>query len=194
MLLKSRIVLVSEFGGNLVADVDELAERRIVERVGLIVAHSAGVGVRIPFLHLRRRRQGVDVHVDDGGVRHSKLRHTSESVDINLLRELESLRVSHGEAYVLLKPGSTCGLDVDTLVVFLYETAHYRVDGELVGAGVDAELEVVHQSELLDGIVDYEQVLLEFLLELLDVPAIVHALVEASGELRRYGLRWHLLL
>ena len=66
--------------------------------------------------------------------------------------------------------------------------AHYGIDGELVGTGVDAELEVVLKAELLDGKVDDQEVLLEFTGELGEVSAVIHTLVEPSGKLRGDGL------
>ena len=48
VLLECWIVLVTELGSNLVADMDELTERLVVERVCLVVTHCACICVSIP--------------------------------------------------------------------------------------------------------------------------------------------------
>ena len=54
VLLEGRIELVAELGGYLVADMDELTEGRVVERVLLIVAESACICVGVPACDLLR--------------------------------------------------------------------------------------------------------------------------------------------
>jgi hypothetical protein len=69
------------------------------------------------------------------------------------------------------------------------------IDRELVTARVNAQLEIVWQSEMLHSIGDRSHVGLEFTFELCEVVNVIHALIEAAAELRsnraREGdLRW----
>ena len=62
------------------------------------------------------------------------------------------------------------------------------IDGKLVAAGVDAQLEIFRQAKLLDGVGDGRNVQRKLAFELRHVAHIVHALVEAAAELGRDGL------
>ena len=57
-----------------------------------------------------------------------------------------------------------------------------------------AQLEVARKLVLAGGEGDHRQVVVEFLLELRQVAHVIHALVEAAGELRRDGLDGNLLI
>ena len=68
------------------------------------------------------------------------------------------------------------------------------VDGELVAAGVDAELEVRRQAVVCDGVTDGGHVEGHLARELRDVADVVDALVEAAAEFRGDGLDGNLLV
>ena len=57
-----------------------------------------------------------------------------------------------------------------------------------------AQLEVARKLVLPGGVSDHGQVVVEFLLELREVANVIHAFVEAAGELRRNGLDGDLLI
>ena len=54
---------------------DELAERRIVQRIPLVVPQCPGIGLSIPFFDFLRRRQFFCVDVDDCGIGNSEFVH-----------------------------------------------------------------------------------------------------------------------
>ena len=189
-----RQVLVLQLRRDLERDVDELAERRIVQGLGLVVAERLRERLRVPAVDDRGVGQLRLVDVDHRRVRDRELVHAGERNAVDLLRELQRLRIGEREPDDLLEPGRAGGLHVDARVVLADELAHDRVDRELVRTRVDRELEVRGEPELLHSPRDDLEVLLELLLELLKVAHVVDALVEASRELRREGLQRHLLL
>ena len=65
------------------------------------------------------------------------------------------------------------------------------VNGELVAARVDAELELGRQAIASDGLCDNGQVVVKLSLELGHITDIIYALVETAGEFRRDGLHRH---
>src|SRR5215213_3977177 len=184
----------AHLGRDLVADVQELPEARVVERVLAVVAERPDVLKGSPALHFLLRGELRAVYVYDGRVRRAECVDVVERLAVNLFSQLKHFAAALGEPDYLFEPGGARGLHVYPCAGARERASYGLVYGELVAAGVDAQLEVRRQIILRDGVRDDGDVLVELLLELRHVAYVVHALVEAARELRRDGLRGYPLV
>ena len=111
-----------------------------------------------------------------------------EGGGVDLFGESEAVASGFGEADEFLEPGGACGFDVEASAGAGEGTLDGPVDGELVRAGVDAQLECLGKSVGLHGVRDDRKVVVELLLELGEIPNIVDTLVEAAGKFWGDGL------
>ena len=179
---------VAELGGDFEADVEELAEVLVVGRVALVVAEGAGVLLAGPAVDFLGAGESGRIHIDDRGVGFAQGFLFLEGGGVDLFGESEAVASGFGEADEFLEPGGACGFDVEASAGAGEGTLDGPVDGELVRAGVDAQLECLGKSVDLHGVRDDRKVVVELLLELGEIPNIVDTLVEASGELGSDGL------
>src|ERR1041384_3599096 len=68
------------------------------------------------------------------------------------------------------------------------------IDGKLVAAGMNAQLEILWQAVTIDGVRHDRQVFIEFLFELRNVTNIIDAFIKSAAKLRRDGLRRNVLV
>ena len=181
----------AHLGGDLEADVDELADVGVVERVLLVVAQGADELLAGPAVDDGGGRELGTVDVDDGRVGLAELVHVRQGFRVDLLGEGEAGAAGFGEADDFLEPGRARGLHVDAGAVLGEGAADGRVDGELVAAAVDGELQVGREAVLLHRVGDDAEVVVELAFELGEVADVVDALVETAGELRGDGLDRH---
>src|SRR5947209_2105089 len=187
-------VAFAHLGRDLVADVQQLPKAGVVPPVLRVVAERARELLGRPAPHLFLRGQLRAVYVNHRRVRRAQGFDVVERHGVNLLGERETFAAALGEADDLFEPGRAGGLHVDAGPGARERLADRRVDGELVAAGVDAQLEVVGEIITAHGVSDDGDVFIKLLLELRHVADVVNALVEAAGELRRDGLGRNLLI
>src|SRR5829696_8316267 len=125
-------VAVAHLRGHFVADVEELAQARVIERIRLVVAERADVLLGSPALDLFGRGKLRAVDVDDGRVGRAERVDVGERLGVNLPGELQALAARLGEADDLFEPGRAGGLDVDAGSRAGERAADGLVDGELV--------------------------------------------------------------
>ena len=169
----------------------QLAEVLVELRVLLHVAQRVGVLVAAPVGHRLGRGQLRGIDVNHRGVRPAQRIHVLQRLGVNLLGQRQPVATGLGEADQFLQPRRAGGLHVYARAGAAKGVADDRVDGKLVAAAVHTELQVIRQAVLGNRMGDHSEVVVEFLLELLQVAHVIHALVETPGELRRDGLQRH---
>ena len=132
------------------ADVQELAEAGIVGGVGLIVAQGSGELSAGPGVDGFRCGQLLVVDINDVGIRRAELVSVCVGLGVDLFGECEARAAGLGEPDELFKPGGACGLQMDAGAGFCDRLVDGGVDGELVRAGVDAELQIRGQAVGVD--------------------------------------------
>jgi hypothetical protein len=100
----------------------------------------------------------------------------------------EAFSAGLGESCEFFKPGGARSLQMDAGVETLERRMNRRIDGELIDARMDAELEVVRQPMVVDGVGDSGDIVHELKFELPLVADIIHALAEAAAKLGSDGL------
>ena len=73
-------------------------------------------------------------------------------------------------------------------------SADWLINGKLIAAGMNTQLEILRQTVPVDGVRNDGEVFIEFLFELSNITNVIDALVESAGEFRRYGLRRNVLV
>mgnify|MGYP006080570085 FL=1 len=128
------------------------------------------------------------VDVDDGGVGLAEGFFFLEGLGVDFFGEVEGVSACGGEADNFFEPVGAGGLDVEAGAGAGDGFFDGLVDGEFIGAGVDAELEGLGEAVSFDGVSEDGEVVVELLLELGNVADVVDSLVKAAGELGRDGL------
>ena len=144
-----------------------------------------------PSSDFRGARESGPVDVDHRGVRSTQLVDVLQRGRVQVFGQLQPVTAGLGQADDFFEPGGARGLQVQASPGAADRSGDGPVNGELVAARVDAELELGGQAIASDGLGDNGQVVVELSLELGDITDIIHALVEAAGEFRRDGLHGH---
>lgn len=181
-------VAVTHLGGDLEADVEELADVGVVAGVALVVREGADVLLGGPAVDFLGAGELGVVDVDDGGVGLAEGFFFVEGLGVDFLGEVEGVSTGGGESDDFFEPVGAGGLDVEAGAGAGDGFFDGLVDGELIGAGVDGELEGLGEAVGFDGVSEDGEVVVELLLELSDVADVVDSLVKAAGELGRDGL------
>ena len=121
---------------------DELADVGVVERILLVVAQGADELLAGPAVDDGGGREFGAVDIDDGRVGLTELVHVRQGFGVDLLGERETGAAGFGEADDFFEPGRARGLHVDAGAMLGEGAADGRVDGELVAAAMDGELQV----------------------------------------------------
>ena len=179
---------VAELRGDFKADVKELADVGVVERVALVVAQGTGVLLAGPAVDGFSGGEFVEIDIDDGGVWLAEGFFFGEGFSVDLLREFEAGAAGFGEADDFFKPVGACGFDVESCTGAGEGALDGRVDGELVRAGVDGEFQSSWEAVGFNRVGDDGEVVVEFFFELGDIADVIDAFVEAASEFRGDGL------
>src|SRR5262249_23845033 len=106
-------VRVAFFGGNLVADVQELPQARVEIAVLRVGSQGGNVLRGAPGGTHRSGRELPAVDVNDAGVRSAQFVHVRERFGVNVFRELETFAAVLGQANNFLEPGRAGGLEME---------------------------------------------------------------------------------
>ena len=183
-------VAITHLGGDLEADVEELADVGVVAGVALVVRKGADVLFAGPGVHFLGAWELGVIDVDDGGVGFAEGFLFLEGLGVDFLGEIESVSTGGGEADDFLKPVGSGGLDVEAGTSASERFFDGLVDRKFIGAGMDRELESFGKTIGFDGVCEDGKVVVKLLLELGDVADVVDSFVKAPGELGRDGLDW----
>ena len=137
------------------------------------------------------RGEPGSVDVDDRGVRCAQFVDVLQRGRVQVFSQVQPVTAGLGQADDFFEPGGACGLQVQPSPGASDGSGDGSVNGELVAARVDAELELGGQAIASDGFCDNGQVVVELPLELGHITDIIHALVETAGEFRCDGLHRH---
>ena len=194
VLLERGEVAVAFLGGDFEADVQQLPEAGVERGVLLVVTQGVGELFPGPAVDGGGAGQLGLINVNDAGVGRAEFVHVFVGVGVYLLGDLQTVATGFGQTDEFFEPARAGGLDVQARAELGERAADGRVDGELVAAGVDAQLERGRQAVFLDGEGDDGEVVVEFFLELLHVADVVHTFVETTSELGRNGLDGNLFI
>jgi hypothetical protein len=114
-----------------------------------VVAQRGGVLLGGPLVDVSRRvgsLAGVDV--DDGCVGTAQLFAMRERFSIDLFGESETVAAGFGEADEFFEPRGSSSFEMHADIEALDVRDGGGIDGELVAAGVDTELEIGGQAEV----------------------------------------------
>ena len=184
-------VAVALLGGDLEAHVQQLAQAGIEVRVLRIMPQRPSELCRGPSSDFRGGGESGPVDVDHRGVRCTQFVDVLQRGRVQVFGQLQPVTAGLGQADDFFEPGGARRLQVQAGPGAADRSGDGPVNGELVAARVDAELELGRQAIASDGLGDNGQVVVELPLELGDITDIIHALVEATGEFRRDGLHGH---
>lgn len=181
-------VAVSHLGGDLEADVEELADVRVVARVGLVVREGADVLFAGPGLDFFGCWELGVVDVDDGGVGLAEGFFFLEGLGVDFFGKVEGVSAGGGEADDFFEPVGAGGFDVEAGSGAGDRFFDGLVDREFVGAGMDGEFKSLGEAVGFDGVGEDGEVVVELLFELGDIADVVDSFIESTGELWRDGL------
>src|SRR5687768_17666366 len=106
-----------------------------------------------------------------------------ESLGVDVLGEVETRSAVLGQTDQFLKPRGPGGLQMHTRVESLECLVNRRINGKLVAAGVDAQLQARRQPIFSNRLRDRFNIVGELLGKLRDIADIIDPLVEAACEL-----------
>src|SRR5882724_5481425 len=112
-----------------------------------------------------------------------------QCAEVNLFRKIEAFAIAFGKTDEFFEPGCAGGLDMQSRPEPRQRSLYRTINGKLIAAGMDAELQCCWQSIAFDGESDYSEIFVELLFKLRHIAGIVDTLVEAAGEFRRNGLQ-----
>ena len=181
-------VAVSHLGRDLETDVEKLADVGVVAGVALVVSQGADVLLAGPAADFLGRWKGVEVDIDDGGVRLAERFFFLESLSVDFLGKLKAVSTGGGESDHFFEPVGAGGLDVKAGTGASDRFFDGFVDREFIGTGVHGKLESLGEAVGFDGVSEDREVVVELLLKLSDVADVVYSLVESAREFGRDGL------
>ena len=184
-------VAAAELGGDFEADVEELAEVRIILLAGGDVAQGVDVLLAGPGVDGLGAGKLAVINVDDGGVGLTQGVFVVEGLGIDFFGKGEGVAPGFGEADEFFQPVGAGSFDVESGAGACDGAADGGVDGEFIRAGVDAEFQGGGQMVGLDGVGDDGEVVVEFFFKLRHIADVIDAFVEAASEFRCDGLHGH---
>jgi len=179
----------SHFRRHLVPDMDQLPEIGIVFPACRIMPQGIHKLLGRPAVHHINGRQSILPDIDDAGIGPAQLIETRAGGRIDIPGNGQPLPIGSRQPDHFLQPGGAGRLKVQPRLASPHRLADYRVQGKLVTARVDTELQVTGQFEFTQRKRNHIQILAELTLELPQIPDVIHTLVESPGEFGRNGLR-----
>ena len=184
-------IAVAHLGGDTEGDVQHLAEMHVVVRAGLVVAQRLRELLRRPFRDFRRFRQFGGIDIDNRRIRDAQFFAAFVGICIDVFCEFQAVTASSCKSDQFLQPCSARRLQMETRVRLVDGFVDDRIDGELVAARMDAQLQIRRKSELLDGELDNGDVFIEFAFEDFQIADVIDAFVKTACEFRRDCLGWN---
>ena len=181
-------IVVAHLRGDFVADVYELTERWVIVRAVTVVFERGDKLFRAPTINFVGGRKIGGRNVDDGCVRRGELVLFGEGGSVNFFRHIECFTARLREAGDFFEPGGSGSFYVYARVVFFDDFSNDWINRKLVASGVEAQFQVLRQTEFLNRFAEYFHIGFELSGKLRDIADVFDAFIEAPGKARSDGL------